>query len=241
MHATVVVFPGSNADAEMIHTLRDVLGARTQVAWHRDADLPAGTELVALPGGFSYGDYLRCGAIARASPILAAVRRHAERGGYVLGVCNGFQILTEAGILPGALTQNAHLRFECRDVFVTPAADGPFTGGLPRVLRLPIAHADGRYQATPETLAALAGEGRVALRYCDRSGAVTAAANPNGSLDNIAGIYGGPARNVLGLMPHPERAAEAVLGNDDGRSIFEAVLRAAKSRGGAALLPASAP
>jgi phosphoribosylformylglycinamidine synthase len=233
MHATVVVFPGSNADAEMIHTLRDVVGLTTATAWHRDAELPGGTELVAIPGGFSYGDYLRCGAIARTSPIVAAVRRHAERGGFVLGVCNGFQILTEAGLLPGALTRNQNLRFECRDVFVTPAADGPFTSGLPRVLRLPIAHAEGRYQASPGTLRALAAEGRIALRYCDREGAASAGANPNGSIDDIAGIYGGPARNVFGLMPHPERMSEPFLGGDDGRAIFDAVVRSAAARSSA--------
>jgi phosphoribosylformylglycinamidine synthase I len=227
MHATVVVFPGSNADAEMIHTLRDIVGVPTDTAWHRDAELPPGTDLVAIPGGFSYGDYLRCGAIARTSPIVAAVRRHAEAGGWVLGVCNGFQILTEAGLLPGALTQNAHLRFECRDVFVTPTAAGPFTTGLPRVLRLPIAHAEGRYQASAETRRELEAEGRIALHYCDRDGAVTPAANPNGSVDNIAGIYGGPRRNVLGLMPHPERMSEPFLGGADGRAIFDAVVRAA--------------
>ncbi len=234
MHATVVVFPGSNADAEMIHTLRDVVGVHTDTAWHRDAELPPGVELVAIPGGFSYGDYLRCGAIARTSPIVGAIRRHVERGGWVLGVCNGFQILTEAGLLPGALTQNAHLRFECRDIFVTPdprGADGPFTAGLPRVLRLPIAHAEGRYQASDATLAELEAGGRVALRYCDAGGAVTREANPNGSRDNIAGIYGGPRRNVLGLMPHPERMSEPFLGGlegrADGRTLFDAVVRAA--------------
>jgi phosphoribosylformylglycinamidine synthase len=229
MHATVVVFPGSNADAEMIHTLRDVVGVHTDTVWHRDAELPAGTELVAIPGGFSFGDYLRCGAIARTSPIVAALRSHADKGGWVLGVCNGFQILTEAGLLPGALTQNAHLRFECRDVFVTPTADGPFTSGLPRVLRLPIAHADGRYQASAETLARLEADHAIALRYCDETGEVTAAANPNGSAGNIAGIYGGPRRNVLGLMPHPERMSEPFHGGADGRTIFDAVVRAAKS------------
>lgn len=227
MHATVVVFPGSNADAEMVHTLRDVVQVRTSVAWHRDAELPAETELVAIPGGFSYGDYLRCGAIAKVSPIVQAIRRHAERGGYVLGVCNGFQILTEAGLLPGALTQNTHLRFECRDVFVTPVGSGPFTDGLPRVLRLPIAHADGRYQAAPEVLTALERDGNIALRYCDANGDVTEAANPNGSLASIAGIYGGPAKNVFGLMPHPERISEPLLGGADGRALFDAVLRAA--------------
>jgi len=229
MHATVVVFPGSNADAEMIHTLRDVIGVRTATAWHRDAELPPGTELVAIPGGFSYGDYLRCGAIARTSPIVAAIRRHAEAGGWVLGVCNGFQILTEAGLLPGALTQNAHLRFECRDVYVTPTAEGPFTSGLPAVLRLPIAHAEGRYQASPETLRGLEVERRVALRYCTAAGAVTAEANPNGSTDNIAGIYGGPRHNVLGLMPHPERMSEPFVGGADGRAIFDAIVRSSVS------------
>jgi phosphoribosylformylglycinamidine synthase subunit PurQ / glutaminase len=229
MHATVIVFPGSNADAEMIRTLQDVVGVRTTTVWHRETELPRGTDLVAIPGGFSYGDYLRCGAIARTSPILAAIRHHAERGGYVLGVCNGFQILTEAGILPGALTQNAHMRFECRDVYVKNVAEGPFTSGAPRVLRLPIAHADGRYQASAKELSRIEGEGLVALRYCDRAGEVTDAANPNGSFDSIAGIYGGPARNVLGLMPHPERASEPLHGNEDGRALFDAVLRARRA------------
>lgn len=227
MQATVVVFPGSNADVEMIRTLRDVVGVTTTTTWHRDAELPPGTDLVAIPGGFSYGDYLRCGAIARTSPIVSAIRRHAERGGYVLGVCNGFQILTEAGLLPGALTRNAHLRFECRDIWVTPVGDGPFTRGVPRVLRLPIAHAEGRYQAAPHELDVLRAEGRVALRYCDRDGNVSPTANPNGSLEAIAGIYGGPRRNVLGLMPHPERASEPLHGCEDGRALFEAVVRSA--------------
>jgi phosphoribosylformylglycinamidine synthase subunit PurQ / glutaminase len=227
MHATVVIFPGSNADVELIRTLRDVVQVSTAVAWHRDAELPAGTDLCAIPGGFSYGDYLRCGALARTSPIVAAIRRHAERGGYVLGICNGFQILTEAGILPGALTQNAHLRFECRDIYLTPSAEGPFTKGLPRVMRLPIAHAEGRYQASEATRRSLEEQGGVALRYCDRDGAVTEAANPNGSVDNIAGVQAGPRRNVLGLMPHPERMSEPLQGGDDGRMLFEAVVRSA--------------
>jgi phosphoribosylformylglycinamidine synthase I len=225
MQATVVVFPGSNADAEMIHTLRDVVGITTSVAWHKDSELPT-TDLVAIPGGFAHGDYLRCGAIAKVSPIMPAILRHAERGGYVLGVCNGFQILTEAGLLPGALTRNVHLRFECRDVFVTPTAEGPFTEGLPAVLRLPIAHAEGRYQADEATLRRLEREGRVALRYCEPTGEVSTAANPNGSIASIAGIYGGPRKNVLGLMPHPERMSEASVGGVDGRLFFDAVLRA---------------
>jgi phosphoribosylformylglycinamidine synthase len=223
MKATVVVFPGSNADAEMVHTLRDVVGMSTTVAWHKDTDLEA-TDLIAIPGGFSYGDYLRCGAIARVSPVMPAIRRHAERGGYLIGVCNGFQILTEAGILPGALTRNRHLRFECRDIFVKKQAEGPFTRSVPDVLRLPIAHAEGRYQADEGTMHQLESENLVALRYCDADGHVTDAANPNGSQSSIAGIYGGPRRNVLGLMPHPERMSEAAIGGADGRHLFDALL-----------------
>jgi phosphoribosylformylglycinamidine synthase I len=224
MHATVVVFPGSNADAEMIRTLRDVVGLETSVTWHRSSELPGATDLVALPGGFSYGDYLRCGAIARVSPIIAAVRRHAERGGYVLGVCNGFQILTEVGLLPGALTQNQSLRFTCKDVHVKSSGRGPFVDGLPSVLRLPIAHAEGRYHASASTLADLRERELVAFRYCTPTGDVVSDANPNGSVDAIAGVMGGPNRNVLGLMPHPERMSEPVHGGEDGRAIFEAVV-----------------
>jgi phosphoribosylformylglycinamidine synthase len=224
MRAAVVVFPGSNADAEMVRTLRDVCGAATSVVWHSDHELPPGTDVVALPGGFSYGDYLRCGAIAKASPILGAIRAHAARGGYVLGVCNGFQILTEVGLLPGALTRNAHLRFECSEVHVAVDGEGPFTPKAGEVWRLPIAHAEGRYQATPEVLRTLEGEGRVGLRYATKAGDVVAAANPNGSTGSIAGIYGGPRMNVFGLMPHPERMSESIHGGTDGRRLFEAVL-----------------
>jgi phosphoribosylformylglycinamidine synthase len=224
MRAAVVVFPGSNAEAEMVRTLRDVCGAETTVVWHTDHELPPHTDVVALPGGFSYGDYLRCGAIAKVSPILGAIKEHAARGGYVLGVCNGFQVLTEAGLLPGALTQNAHLRFECRLVHVAVTAEGPFTPREGDVWRLPIAHAEGRYQATAEVLRELEGEGRVALRYASKTGEVTAKANPNGSTDGIAGIYGGPRKNVFGLMPHPERMSEASQGGIDGRKLFDAVL-----------------
>jgi len=219
MRAAVLLFPGSNADAEMIRTLRDVVGVPTEVVWHRDDTLPAGTDLVAIPGGFSYGDYLRCGAIANASPIVAAVKQHAEAGGYVLGVCNGFQILTEAGLLPGALTRNAHLRFECRDIFVRTESVGPFSRAAGKVLRLPIAHAEGCYFADDATRSEI----DVAFRYCNADGEVSPQANPNGSVDNIAGIYGGPRRNVLGLMPHPERMSEALHGCDDGRQLFSSV------------------
>jgi phosphoribosylformylglycinamidine synthase subunit PurQ / glutaminase len=216
MRACVVVFPGSNADAEMIHTLRDVCGVATSVARHTDTDLPDGTDLVALPGGFSYGDYLRAGAIAKVSPVVRAIRRHADRGGYVLGVCNGFQILTEAGMLPGALTRNLHQRFECGDWSVKVTAEGPFTRNVGEIWRLPIAHGEGRFQAAPATIERLDGEGLVGLRYFG--------ANPNGSMGDIAGIYGGPRRNVFGLMPHPERMSEAILGGADGRKLFETIL-----------------
>jgi phosphoribosylformylglycinamidine synthase I len=226
MRAAVVIFPGLNADAEMIRTL-GLAEAEVTAIWHTDSTLPPRTDLVAIPGGFSYGDYLRCGAIAKAGPIMSAIRAHADRGGYVLGVCNGFQILTECGLLPGALTRNAHLRFECRDVFVKVAAEGPFSPATGAVLKLPIAHGEGRYQASPEVLERLEGEGRVALVYCSADGTVDAAANPNGSARNIAGIYGGreQRKNILGLMPHPERMSEACLGGTGGLELFQAVRR----------------
>lgn len=225
MRAAVVLFPGSNSDVEMLRTLRDVVGIPTEVVWHRDAELPEGTDLVALPGGFSFGDYLRCGAIARTSPIIGAIRRHAARGGYVLGVCNGFQILAEVGLLPGALLQNIHLRFECRDVFLRAEAEGPFTERPGAVLRLPIAHAEGRYHADAATLRVLEAEERIAFRYAHADGRVDANANPNGSVDSIAGVYGGPSRNILGLMPHPERMSEPVHGCVDGKTLFTTLLK----------------
>ena len=222
MKVAVVVFPGSNADWDALHCVRDVVGLDADYVFHRESELGS-AEAIVIPGGFSYGDYLRAGAIARFSPISGAIRRFAERGGPILGICNGFQILTELGLLPGALTRNAHLRFECRDVWVSVEASGPFTHQLApgRVLRLPVAHAEGRYQCDADTLARLQAEDRVALRYCTPEGEVTdeATVNPNGSIDSIAGIYG-EGRNVLGMMPHPERAAEAILGNDDGLAIF---------------------
>lgn len=241
MHAAVVVFPGSNADAEMIRTLRDVLGVRTSVVWHGESALPGAVDLVALPGGFSYGDYLRCGAIARTSPILRAVRAHADRGGLVLGVCNGFQVLTECGLLEGALTRNENLRFDCRDVHVRPEGGSPFVRGLPRVLRLPIAHAEGRYVPPGGDLPALERRGLVAFRYCERDGALTGGANPNGSIGAIAGVTGGPSANVLGLMPHPERMSEPLHGGEDGRHLFEAIVRAAAASAPAATVAGAAP
>jgi phosphoribosylformylglycinamidine synthase I len=224
MRACVVVFPGSNADTEMIHTLRDVCGAPTTVVWHTETSLPEGVDLVALPGGFSYGDYLRCGAIAKVSPIVPAIRRHAERGGYVLGVCNGFQILTELELLPGALTPNLHLRFECGPCHVKVTGKGPFTQKLGTIWQLPIAHGDGRYQASEAVRKQLQDGDRIALRYCAVDGDIRPDANPNGSMDAIAGIYGGPSKNVFGLMPHPERMSETILGGADGKQLFESVL-----------------
>jgi phosphoribosylformylglycinamidine synthase len=226
MRAAVVMFPGLNADAEMVRTL-ELAGAKVSKVWHTDTTLPGGTDLVAIPGGFSYGDYLRCGAIAKVGPIMKAVAEHAARGGYVLGVCNGFQILTECGLLPGALTRNTGMRFECGDVFVKVTAEGPFSPSVGSVLRLPIAHGEGRYQASSEVLARLDGEGAIAVVYCGADGSVDDRSNPNGSLRNIAGIYGGPRKNVFGLMPHPERMSEACLGGTDGLTLFRAVCAAA--------------
>src|SRR6478752_3167952 len=162
MRACVVVFPGSNSDRELVHTLSGVCDAVTTVLWHADGHLPAGTDLVAIPGGFSYGDYLRCGAIAKVSPIVPAIREHAEKGGFVLGICNGFQVLTEVGLLPGALTRNLHMRFECKDIYIKAEVEGPYTPRKGQVLRLPIAHAEGRYQANEAILNELEQEGRVA-------------------------------------------------------------------------------
>jgi phosphoribosylformylglycinamidine synthase I len=225
MRAAVVVFPGSNADVEMVRALGARAGMSASIAWHKDSSLPPDTDLVAIPGGFSYGDYLRPGAIAKASALVPAIREHAERGGLVLGVCNGFQVLTEIGLLPGVLVRNQHLRFECSDRYVRVEASGPFTHGVAGVLRLPVAHAEGRYQTDVASLRRLEADGRIAFRYCDRNGELTPEANVNGSLQAIAGVYGGPERNVLGLMPHPERACEPYLGNEDGFRLFEAVTR----------------
>ncbi|MCB9597759.1 MAG: phosphoribosylformylglycinamidine synthase subunit PurQ [Sandaracinaceae bacterium] len=223
MKVAVVVFPGSNADWDALHTVRDVLGVEARYVFHKEHELGA-VDAVVIPGGFSYGDYLRAGAIARFSPIASAIASFADGGGPVLGICNGFQVLTELGLLPGALTRNAHLRFECRDVWLRVEGGGPFTHQLSQgsVLRLPIAHAEGRFVCDPDTLARIEAKEQVAFRYCSPDGSVLADpnVNPNGSLANIAGVYN-EARNVLGLMPHPERAAEAVLGNEDGLALFE--------------------
>ena len=229
MNFGVIVFPGSNCDHDCVHVLSNVLSQKVREVWHKETSLD-GLDAVILPGGFSYGDYLRTGAIARFSPVMGAVKQFADHGGMVLGICNGFQILLEAGLLPGAMLRNRSLAFICKDVHVrVENAATPFTGRCEsgQILRLPIAHADGNYYTDPVTLAALQANAQIVFRYCTPDGNITPEANPNGSLDNIAGIRNAEG-NVLGLMPHPERCAEEVLGNDDGRLIFLSMLDALK-------------
>jgi phosphoribosylformylglycinamidine synthase I len=230
MKVAVITFPGSNCDQDLVEAVRQV-GGEAQLIWHREADLGA-VDAVMLPGGFSYGDYLRAGAIARMSPILGAVTAFAQAGGPVLGICNGFQILCEAGLLPGALIRNDTLAFESRDVFVrVERSDTVFTADYPTgaCLRIPIAHAEGRYYADAETLERLEGEGQVVFRYVDRDGNPDEAANPNGSLRGIAGITN-ERGNVLGLMPHPERAMEPLLGSEVGIGVFTSLKAALATR-----------
>ena len=218
----VLQFPGSNDDRDMVFAIKSVLGADARLVWHKDAELPVGTKSVLLPGGFSYGDYLRCGAMARFSPIMAAVRRFAEAGGPVLGTCNGFQVLCEAGLLPGALLRNRDLAFVCEPTHLrVERVAAPFTSRASpaQVLQIPIKHGEGRYHDTKEALARLETNHQVVLRYCTADGDVTEAANPNGSLANVAGVCN-TAGNVMGLMPHPEHAVEALTGSTDGRVIL---------------------
>jgi phosphoribosylformylglycinamidine synthase len=220
----VIVFPGSNCDHDAYHVISKHVGQPVDFIWHRDVDLST-YDAVILPGGFSYGDYLRAGALASFSPVMGAVREFAASGRFVLGICNGFQILCEAGLLPGALIRNRGLHFICDHVHVrVETADTPFTNELERksVLSIPIAHAEGNYVCDDATLSELESEDRIVFRYCDERGEVTPAANPNGSRDSIAGICN-RERNVLGLMPHPERACEDLLGSSDGRDIFRSL------------------
>ena len=220
----IVVLPGSNCDHDALHVTKNVIGAEAEVLWHKDTDLK-GADCVILPGGFAYGDYLRAGALAKFAPVMGAIKRHAEQGGLVFGICNGFQVLTEVGLLPGALMRNQHLRFLGRDVFIrTERTDTPFTNELTegQILRTPIAHGEGNYFADDRTLDELEANGQVVFRYCDEEGRITGEANPNGSARNIAGICNS-GRNVLGMMPHPERCAEAILGNADGLGIFQSI------------------
>jgi phosphoribosylformylglycinamidine synthase len=228
MNFAVLQFPASNCDQDAVHAAR-VLGHSARLVWHKDASLGE-ADVVIVPGGFSYGDYLRCGAIARFSPVMQAVKQFADQGGLVLGVCNGFQVLTEAGLLPGALIRNRDLHFHCEFIHLkTVTTDSPFTCRIPagKLLRVPIAHGEGCYFADEETLADLQRHDQILLQYCDAGGEATDAANPNGALQNIAGICN-QRRNVAGLMPHPERACEPLLGSDDGKWVFESMVAALK-------------
>ena len=223
----VVLLPGSNCDHDALHVAKDVLGAEAEPLWHKDTDLK-GADCVIVPGGFAYGDYLRAGALAKFAPIMEPIRRHADAGGLVLGICNGFQVLTEVGLLPGALMRNQHLRFLGRDVHIrVEETDTPFTSLYEReqIFRVLIAHGEGNYYADEETLDALERNRQVIFRYCDEEGRLTSDANPNGSAHNIAGICN-RARNVVGLMPHPERCSESILGGATGLLMFQSIVSA---------------
>ena len=227
MKAAVIVFPGSNCDRDLQVSLRNAMGSEPIMVWHGDADFPD-VDVIGVPGGFSYGDYLRCGAMAAHSPVLREVKARANKGVPVFGICNGFQILTECGLLPGALMRNRDLKYICRDVHLSVERnDTPYTQGYEagQTIRIPIAHHDGNYFADDETLKRVEGEGQVAFRYCTEDGTVDDGANPNGSLNNIAGVYNAEG-NVLGLMPHPERLADAQLGGIDGKPMFDGLVAA---------------
>jgi phosphoribosylformylglycinamidine synthase subunit PurQ / glutaminase len=225
MNFAVLQFPGSNREQDAVHVLQNVLGHPTRVVWHKEQSL-GNVDAVVVPGGFSYGDYLRTGAIARFSPVMQALQNFAAQGGPVLGICNGFQILCEAGLLPGALIRNRSLQFRCENVFLkTATTDSPFTNQVPqdKLLRVPIAHGEGCYFADEPTLSQIQANNQILWRYVDANGQATEQANPNGSLQNIAGVCN-QQRNVGGLMPHPENASEGLLGSTDGRLIFESLI-----------------
>jgi len=222
----VVVFPGSNCDRDTLYAFGEILGAPTVPLWHKDTDLQ-GVDFVILPGGFSYGDYLRSGAIARFSPIMDAVIAHANKGGYVMGICNGFQVITEAKLVPGVLLHNESRKFICKNTFIKPVTNNSLlTRGLEagQALQIPIAHGEGNYYIDANGLKELQDNDQILFQYCDATGAVTAEANPNGALHNIAGVTN-KGRNVFGMMPHPERAADPILGNTDGLKILESILQ----------------
>lgn len=222
----VVVFPGSNCDQDIIYVLENIMGQHVVPLWHKDHDLQQ-VDFVVLPGGFSFGDYLRSGAIARFSPIMQEVIQFANKGGFVLGICNGFQILAEAGLVPGALLHNSNRKFICRNTYIKSAtANSLLTSGLDsgKVLKIPIAHGEGNYFADTDALKRINDQDQVLFRYCDEGGNMTSEANPNGSIENIAGVCNSK-RNVFGMMPHPERAADALLANQDGLGIFESILK----------------
>ena len=221
----VITFPGSNCDQDMIYVLEDILGQEVEELWHKDTDLK-GCDAIVLPGGFSYGDYLRSGAIARFSPVMKAVIEHANNGGFVFGVCNGFQILCESGLLPGALLHNNNQKFICKNVYLKPeSSSAKLTEHLDhaKAYQIPIAHGEGRFHATEAVIKELNDNDQILFRYCDANGNVNAESNPNGALENIAGITN-KNKNVFGMMPHPERAADSNLSNVDGKSIFESWL-----------------
>ena len=227
MKSAVILFPGSNREGDAAHALEQATGQKPAIVWHGETALPAGVDLVVLPGGFSYGDYLRCGAIAARSNVMAAVRAHAARGGLVLGICNGFQILVESGLLPGVLMRNADLRFVCRMQHLrVERNDTAFTSHYTpqQVIKVAIAHGEGNYVADAETITRLEADGRVAFRYCDAGGHVGGAANPNGSTNDIAGIYS-EKLNVLGLMPHPENLVDGLVGGLDGVGMFASLAK----------------
>ena len=231
MNFAVLQFPGSNCDQDCVHVLQNVLGHPTRLLWHKETSL-GDADAVFIPGGFSYGDYLRTGSIARFSPVMAAVKEFAADGGHVLGICNGFQILCEAGLLPGALIRNRSLQFRCEHVYLKVVApESPFTQGVPEggLLRIPIAHGEGNYFCDEATLETLEENKQILFQYVDSEGDATDHANPNGSLANIAGICN-EAGNVAGMMPHPERAAEPILGSADGRLIFESLITALEKK-----------
>jgi phosphoribosylformylglycinamidine synthase len=228
----VVVFPGSNCDADCFHVVKAVLNQPVEYIWHKSASV-AGFDCIILPGGFSYGDYLRSGAIARFSPVMEAVIDFANGGGLVIGICNGFQVLLESGLLQGAMRRNDSLQFRCHDAYLKVDNNNtPFTGlcSAGEVLKVPVAHGEGNYYCDQETLQELYRNNQIVFRYCDQQGEITSAANPNGSVDNIAGICNKEG-NILGMMPHPERCAEAILGNDDGAVLFKSILSAWQRRG----------
>jgi phosphoribosylformylglycinamidine synthase subunit PurQ / glutaminase len=221
----VITFPGSNCDQDMIYVLESIMGQQVERLWHKERDLK-NCDFVVVPGGFSYGDYLRSGAIARFSPIMEEVIAHASRGGYVFGVCNGFQILCESGLLEGTLQHNVNQQFICKNIFLnTQTSDSLVTQSIEKgtVLKIPIAHGEGRFYAPQSKIEKLNENDQVLFRYCDESGVISSGANPNGAIENIAGICN-RKRNVFGMMPHPERAADAELGNEDGRKMFESIL-----------------
>lgn len=222
----VVTFPGSNCDEDMVYVLENIMGQKVEKLWHKDTDLK-GVDFVVLPGGFSYGDYLRSGAIAKLSPIMGEVIKHANKGGYVMGICNGFQILTESGLLEGALLHNDQQKFICKNTFIKPASNSTaITKGLElqKAYKIPIAHGEGRFFAPDDMLKKIQDNDQIIFNYCAADGSIDDASNPNGSLLNIAGITN-VGKNVFGMMPHPERAADHLLANEDGKAIFESLLK----------------